>query len=170
MIRSQACCPRSPLSGRGNQARGTTRCRPTTSACTFPINRERSPSPSLQLDDPNRYTLLARFMKFDPGLKWTLNYTRAPMSDGPVQMTGDLTTREASPRITSGAITVGRMAPTSEGPSPSCRHRSAGFPFRWSSFTNCGSASFRTTSAISRACSTFWPTILGASPRNSRHG
>ena len=44
------------------------------------------PFPKPAAYDPNRYTLLARFMNFDPGLKWTLNYTRAPMSDGPVQM------------------------------------------------------------------------------------
>lgn len=36
--------------------------------------------------DPGRYTLLARFLHADPKLKWTLNYTTRPMTDGPVQM------------------------------------------------------------------------------------
>ncbi len=40
--------------------------------------------------DPGRYALLARFLNFDPAVKWTLNYTTKPMTDGPVQMrTGD---------------------------------------------------------------------------------
>ncbi len=36
--------------------------------------------------DPGRYALLARFLNFDPRVKWTLNYTTRPMTDGPVQM------------------------------------------------------------------------------------
>ena len=36
--------------------------------------------------DPNRYALLGRFLNFDSGLRWTLHYTVAPMTDGPVQM------------------------------------------------------------------------------------
>lgn len=36
--------------------------------------------------DPGRYALLARFLNFEPRPKWTLNYTVAPMTDGPVQM------------------------------------------------------------------------------------
>lgn len=36
--------------------------------------------------DPNRYALLARFMNFDSEIRWKLNYTVKPMSDGPVQM------------------------------------------------------------------------------------
>ncbi len=36
--------------------------------------------------DPSRYALLARFLKTDPVVKWTLNYTVKPMTDGPVQM------------------------------------------------------------------------------------
>ena len=36
--------------------------------------------------DPGRYALLGRFLNFDPGIKWTLNYTTKPMTDGPVQM------------------------------------------------------------------------------------
>lgn len=36
--------------------------------------------------DPGRYDLLARFLNLDSRLKWTLNYTVAPMTDGPVQM------------------------------------------------------------------------------------
>jgi hypothetical protein len=36
--------------------------------------------------DSGRYALLARFLTLDPGLTWTLNYTVAPMTDGPVQM------------------------------------------------------------------------------------
>ena len=35
---------------------------------------------------PSRYALLARFLNFEPRPKWTLNYTVAPMTDGPVQM------------------------------------------------------------------------------------
>jgi hypothetical protein len=33
-----------------------------------------------------RYALLARFMNASPDIKWTLNYTIKPMTDGPVQM------------------------------------------------------------------------------------
>jgi len=36
--------------------------------------------------DPSRYALLARFLNFDSRLRWTLNYTVAPMTDGPIQM------------------------------------------------------------------------------------
>ncbi len=36
--------------------------------------------------DAGRYALLARFMKAGPDIKWTLDYTVAPMTDGPVQM------------------------------------------------------------------------------------
>ncbi len=36
--------------------------------------------------DADRYALLARFLNFSPDLKWTLNYTTRPMTDGPVQM------------------------------------------------------------------------------------
>lgn len=48
--------------------------------------KDKIPFPKPATYDPNRYRLLARFMNFDPGLKWTLNYTTAPMRDGPVQM------------------------------------------------------------------------------------
>jgi len=36
--------------------------------------------------DPGRYALLARFLNADPGVRWVLNYTTAPMTDGPVQL------------------------------------------------------------------------------------
>lgn len=36
--------------------------------------------------DPGRYALLARFLNADPNIEWKLNYTVAPMTDGPVQM------------------------------------------------------------------------------------
>jgi hypothetical protein len=36
--------------------------------------------------DPGRYALLARFLNFDPKVEWKLNYTVAPMTDGPVQL------------------------------------------------------------------------------------
>jgi hypothetical protein len=36
--------------------------------------------------DSSRYALLARFLNFDSRLRWTLNYTVAPMTDGPIQM------------------------------------------------------------------------------------
>lgn len=36
--------------------------------------------------DPDRYALLARFLNFDDRVKWTLNYTTRPLTDGPVQM------------------------------------------------------------------------------------
>ena len=50
-------------------------------------NREgKIPFPKSCGYDPGRYDLLARFINFDPGIKWTLNYTTAPMTDGPVQM------------------------------------------------------------------------------------
>jgi hypothetical protein len=36
--------------------------------------------------DPGRYALLARFLNADPNIRWTLDYTTRPMTDGPVQM------------------------------------------------------------------------------------
>lgn len=36
--------------------------------------------------DAARYGLLARFLNFDPNVKWVLNYTTKPITDGPVQM------------------------------------------------------------------------------------
>tara|TARA_R110002073_G_scaffold94640_1_gene219984 strand:+ start:1704 stop:3854 length:2151 start_codon:yes stop_codon:yes gene_type:complete len=36
--------------------------------------------------DVNRYALLARFLNFDDRIDWRLNYTTAPMTDGPVQI------------------------------------------------------------------------------------
>jgi hypothetical protein len=36
--------------------------------------------------DAGQFALLARFLNFDPKVRWTLNYTTAPMTDGPVQM------------------------------------------------------------------------------------
>ncbi|APZ95712.1 FAD-dependent oxidoreductase [Fuerstiella marisgermanici] len=36
--------------------------------------------------DPNRYTLLARFLNLDERIEWRLNYTTAPLTDGPIQM------------------------------------------------------------------------------------
>lgn len=46
----------------------------------------RIPFPKTEGYDPARYGLLARFLNFDPAVKWTLNYTTKPMTDGPVQM------------------------------------------------------------------------------------
>ncbi|WP_164103883.1 FAD-dependent oxidoreductase [Candidatus Laterigemmans baculatus] len=36
--------------------------------------------------DANRYALLARFLNFDDRVEWRLDYTTAPLTDGPVQM------------------------------------------------------------------------------------
>jgi len=44
------------------------------------------PFPKPQGYDPGQYALLARFIKADPRIRWTLNYTTSPMTDGPVQM------------------------------------------------------------------------------------
>ncbi len=50
-------------------------------------NREgKIPFPKPEGYDPGRYALLARFLNFDPTPRWSLNYTTAPMTDGPVQM------------------------------------------------------------------------------------
>jgi hypothetical protein len=46
----------------------------------------RLPFPKPDGYDPARYGLLARFLNFDPGIEWTLNYTTKPMTDGPVQI------------------------------------------------------------------------------------
>ena len=46
----------------------------------------RIPFPKPKGYDPARYGLLARFLNCDPEIKWTLNYTTKPMTDGPVQM------------------------------------------------------------------------------------
>ena len=47
---------------------------------------DRIPFPKPAGYDPGRYALLARFLNFDPGVRWTLNYTTRAMTDGPVQM------------------------------------------------------------------------------------
>ena len=47
---------------------------------------DKVPFPKPQGYDPGRYALLARFLNADPRVRWTLNYTTAPMTDGPVQM------------------------------------------------------------------------------------
>jgi len=53
----------------------------------FLSNREgKLPFPMPQGYDPDRYLLLVRFLNFDPPVRWTLNYTTAEMTDGPVQM------------------------------------------------------------------------------------
>jgi hypothetical protein len=44
------------------------------------------PFPQPPQYDAGRFDLLARFMEYDANLNWTLNYTTAPLSDGPVQM------------------------------------------------------------------------------------
>ena len=44
------------------------------------------PFPKPRGYDPDRYTLLARFLNADPRILWTLHYTVRPMTDGPVQM------------------------------------------------------------------------------------
>ncbi len=36
--------------------------------------------------EPGRYALLGRFLNAAPRLRWTLDYTTSPMTDGPVQM------------------------------------------------------------------------------------
>ena len=47
---------------------------------------DKIPFPKPRGYDPARYALLGRFLNFDPSVEWTLNYTVAPMTDGPVQM------------------------------------------------------------------------------------
>lgn len=49
-------------------------------------NENRIPFPKPADYDPNRYALLARFLNYNPDVKWVLNYTTAPMTDGPVQL------------------------------------------------------------------------------------
>lgn len=46
----------------------------------------RIPFPKPAAYDPVRYSLLGRFLNASPDIKWTLNYTILPMTDGPVQM------------------------------------------------------------------------------------
>jgi len=48
--------------------------------------RGKIPFPKPRGYDPDRYALLGRFLNADPRIKWTLNYTTRPMTDGPVQM------------------------------------------------------------------------------------
>jgi len=47
---------------------------------------DKVPFPKPRGYDPDRYLLLARFLNFDADIRWTLNYTTRPMTDGPVQM------------------------------------------------------------------------------------
>lgn len=44
------------------------------------------PFPKPQSYDPARFALLARFLNSDADIRWTLDYTTRPMTDGPVQM------------------------------------------------------------------------------------
>lgn len=48
--------------------------------------RGKLPFPKPPGYEPSRYALLARFLNADPDLRWPLNYTTQPMTDGPVQM------------------------------------------------------------------------------------
>ena len=47
---------------------------------------EKIPFPKPRGYDPGRYALLARFLNADANIQWKLNYTTAPMTDGPVRM------------------------------------------------------------------------------------
>jgi len=47
---------------------------------------DKLPFPKPHGYDPGRYALLGRFLNADPRIRWTLNYTTRPMTDGPVQM------------------------------------------------------------------------------------
>ena len=86
MIRRPACCRRFPRTSPARRARATTACRLTISACISRTRRTAFPSRNPPATIPARYALLARFLNFDPEVKWTLNYTVKPMTDGPVQM------------------------------------------------------------------------------------
>ncbi len=46
----------------------------------------RIPFPKPPEYDPTRYSLLERFLNVSREIRWTLNYTTKPMTDGPVQM------------------------------------------------------------------------------------
>jgi hypothetical protein len=46
----------------------------------------RVPFPKPPNYDAGRYALLARFLNVSPDMRWTLDYTTKPMTDGPVQM------------------------------------------------------------------------------------
>jgi len=47
---------------------------------------DKIPFPKPKGYDAGRFALLERFLNFDAGITWTLNYTTAPMTDGPVQI------------------------------------------------------------------------------------
>jgi hypothetical protein len=47
---------------------------------------DKAPFPKPAGYNPDRYALLARFLNADERIRWTLHYTTAPMTDGPVQM------------------------------------------------------------------------------------
>jgi hypothetical protein len=47
---------------------------------------DKRPFPKPRDYDPGRYALLSRFLNVDPEIRWTLDYTTVPMTDGPVQM------------------------------------------------------------------------------------
>ncbi len=46
----------------------------------------RIPFPKPPHYEAGRFALLARLLAFDPAVRWTLDYTTRPMTDGPVQM------------------------------------------------------------------------------------
>lgn len=46
----------------------------------------RAPFPRPTNYDPTQFALLARFIHSKPEVRWTLNYTTKPMTDGPVQL------------------------------------------------------------------------------------
>jgi lysophospholipase L1-like esterase len=48
--------------------------------------KNKVPFPRPREYDAGRYALLARFLGFAPDIRWKLNYTTKPMTDGPVQM------------------------------------------------------------------------------------
>jgi hypothetical protein len=70
----------------GNAGEGDYRVQAYNFRMNLTNKENRIPFPKPRDYDPARYGLLARFLNFDPKVKWVLNYTTKPMTDGPVQL------------------------------------------------------------------------------------
>jgi hypothetical protein len=125
----------------------------------------RIPFPKPKGYDSARYALLARFLTADPRIQWTLNYTTRPMTDGPVQMRNGDSNNAGS--FSSDYVGGSHLWP--DGTYKAVSFSDLPPPRRGLSFTRCGSASYRTTSATSRGCCISSPATR-RSRRNCRNG
>ncbi len=83
---SSGLLPEIASAAAGRRGQGDYRVQAYTFRMFLSTAKNRIPFPKPPHYDAGRYALLARFLTFDPAVRWTLDYTTKPMTDGPVQM------------------------------------------------------------------------------------